>query len=53
MFILGDAGGTITLGDAGGIFMRRGGAGVVLTAGCGGNYDWECRLSDGAFKDFC
>ena len=52
MFTLRDAGGTVTLGDSGGIVTRRGGGGIFLTAGCGGNDDWECRLSDGAFKYF-
>ena len=35
MFTLGDAGGTVTLRDAGVIFTRRGGSGIVLTAGYG------------------
>ena len=36
MFTLEDVGGTVNLGYAGGIFTRRGGGGIVLTAGRGG-----------------
>ena len=52
MFTLRDAGVTFTLGDSGGIVTRRDGGVIIWTAGCGGNDDGECRLSDDAFKYF-
>ena len=45
MFTLGDAGGTVTLRDAGATFTRRGGVGIVLTAGYGGTMIGSASLA--------
>ena len=52
MFTLGDVGETVTLGDAGGDCHAQGWWWDCSDCRPRGNAGWECRLRDGAFKDF-